>query len=494
MNSCNHQSEISRLEILLYIEKLKTKILQYIIKTKIDTDINSLFTFDTETLQINLNIDEQITIPQIANKISLIIRENGIDNIQKLPKLSKRNAKIIQSNQSTNQSIEQNHDNLVEQSQEQSKELSHKQIPDQRPEQSQKNNTYSLNKDLINETPEQLVIIFDTMINKLNNMSDNYIKFFEEIKIQRNSVYKSFTYQEYLKLLDNQVNTVKTILESKKYTKQQIQSLISTKFLTPLETRLLSYNNYIMTVMTPKEIGQLPYFLNSTCPTSLVKFTNDQLIERFNTKTCFNLFFLGCLSIKQLLLFILVNKNNDNQNIIYVNDNKPNDNFKFYKFNGYNEAKNKLWTMDCRLEKLTVYLGNNLCNMIITIFTKIYKDCFGDNFYRKDYGEHFNILNSDGKQLLVNLCICSDIFKLSNILRNIVHDYCLYSPTENDIFDFESDDKYQQKKYLELSKEHKIIKDNINIENPIINNISKLFTTIDIKECVQIYHDILQEL
>ena len=218
--------------------------------------------------------------------------------------------------------------------------------------------------------------------------------------------------------------------------------------LTPIEKRILQYDNYYEDFLNSDEIEEYKNKL-SLSNVKLTKNYDNLLSNMF----CYG---IALFSIENIITFFIGEKT---KNLIsYIED----DNIYHYRFYYFsrNKKNQKYWKMDCRLENLCESLTNNLKDYIIKLFKKIYYKVFGDNNFRdlKTLKEsNYQVINTDCIQLLSNLIKISDTLKIQKFLQDLVIKTSMIIDKQNNNFNLLSDDRMQLQNFKEKMKHNYII-------------------------------------
>ena len=267
---------------------------------------------------------------------------------------------------------------------------------------------------------------------------------------------------------------------------KKIPSIIKTRLLLPLELRLLEIKGYESIPIDTNEVSLLKTYLR-------YKWGFDKLLKPFDKERIINLY--GCYNIAlfnvaDYIKIILPNKYGLN-NLIYLDVPKSanEDPFSFYYLDKVNKANDGIdvrhWIMDCRLDDIVSDIVHATLEFSINLYRKIYHAIYHDNVYRVDTGDS-QILEFEAEQLIQNIVIMSDYSSFNMTIRQIIKEKCKYIPTKYDKFNLYSDDPINRKRFKK--SEHDIV------EKEIINNIKRLFDTIDDNQLTSLYHTIVNKL
>ena len=272
-------------------------------------------------------------------------------------------------------------------------------------------------------------------------------------------MYNFITHKDYILFVKNNFKRIVSLMKSFKLNTQEIEQKVTKSYLSPYEQRLLSYKNYcnynidIDSVMQVQQIIQITQWYD----TDKIKPYD---INIYNEICNYN------LAIVDLTEYLTSVFSSDNSSIVYIKvpKSKKQDPFSFYQ---YIETINgvKQWRMDCRLQELSMDLIKILLPYCTKLYKKIYKDTYHDNTFRESHS--FDLINTEGDQLIRNICVLSSIYRISKILQGIIIKYHTYTfDKTKDKLLTHSDDPNQLEGY-------NILKDEVNCD--IKNNISSLF-------------------
>jgi len=304
---------------------------------------------------------------------------------------------------------------------------------------------------------------------KLQN-SRSYTKILEEVRNIRLSIFGSMSIIEYINFLTDQVKLIEDVFIQKKYTVKKYTAIIS-KGLSPLESRLINYRNYVSFNLEVDEVEKLDDNLN-------LHTVFEKKYKPFQYTEISKLFYnYGSVlfSIKKNLERYLFN-NYGFYNLIFLplDKNSDDDPYSFYLLEkSFNEKR--YWKMDCRLEDFSSNIVANILPYFISMFRKIYNDVFNDNEFRSDFTKRSQITELDCEQLIQNIILMGQPRKFCNIIRQLVKKKATYNPTTNDKFNLHGDDALQKKRFLQ--------KDEINL----LEIMRQLFDGISEVDAVEFY-------
>lgn len=301
--------------------------------------------------------------------------------------------------------------------------------------------------------------------------SRNYTKVLEELRSYRNNVMDSMNITEYRNLVLSHIDTITQIFQEKNYSEKKYVSIIF-KGLSPLESRITTYGQYITQHLEVEEIQKLQTILELNTPDTPEYVPFDINNVYFSLQNYGSVLF----PIQKNLERVLFNKYGYN-NIIYLPlaKNTEDDPYSFYTLDKVNKD-NKYWKMDCRLEDFIMNIISQVLPFLITTFRKIYKDIFNDNEFRPNYSSHSQITECDCEQLLLNILLLGQPKEFCNCMRRLVKRKAPYKPSEkNDKFNLQGDDSLQRKRFQE--------KDDIDL----VDVVKQLFDGITAEDAVDFY-------
>lgn len=284
--------------------------------------------------------------------------------------------------------------------------------------------------------------------------SNSYKKVSLEFKHHHVKLMEENKLDDYIVVLKKDVDRLTTIL-SKKYSKQKVINTIA-EFLSPLQQRLLFFNQFYNTAIDGEEIQRLENLLikRDECLVYNEKVVLDRLTN----------YSLALISFKKLFKKAISEKSFGT--VCYFG-NKDEQGFAFYVLAKIEHNK-KLWRMDCRLENIYNIISNSVLKYSIELFRKIYFCVFSDNVYRSNYKQKATICWQDCEQLISNIILLSKQKSLLELLQSVVRTNFYLEKTEFDEFDLINDDKTQRKRFIALKDD----------QNMVIENISRLFDNI----------------
>ena len=295
----------------------------------------------------------------------------------------------------------------------------------------------------------------------------------DEIKILRLKLIGTMKLTNYTELLKSHVTIFNDIFKEKEYLEKKIIQIIS-KGLSPLESRIIHYGNYINTTIEIDEMEKFDKSLSLSIdfPKSYEPFNKHAFIKHFQNYSS------SLFPLKANIERYLFNRYGF-YNVIYFQAPKSTDDdpYSFYVIEKIDKGK-ICWSMDTRLEELTNYIINNIRPYLISIFRKIYKDVFNDNDYRADYMYKSAITSADTEQILQNIFALSNHKILCRELRTIIKNRATHIATVNDKFNILGDDLLQKKRLNS-------VKDDFDI----VDTIKLIFDGITSEQAVDFYRN-----
>ena len=297
----------------------------------------------------------------------------------------------------------------------------------------------------------------------------NYTKILDDIKNKRKTLLQHYSLNKYIEIVQEHINKVRIILETKKYNVKKIDSIIL-KSLLSIEARITLHFNYFNTFIDMEEIENFKKLLENSI-NNVFEFVSYNESNICNYVCNYGLSLLPVFSIIKMVFC----KNIKFSNVIYVSLPKSTkeDPYSFYRLDNINSNNKRQWKLDWRLEDLSLSLSNSLLNFMVVTFRKIYKDVFLDNDYRENYVSHLQITECDLEQLLQNIITVSNQKQFCISLQKIIMENCTYTQTENDKFNLIGDDTLQRKKFHDMENKgdetiFTLLFDNITKEKSIL--------------------------
>lgn len=301
--------------------------------------------------------------------------------------------------------------------------------------------------------------------------SRNYSKVLEELRNYRNSIMTTMNINEYYEFIQKHISTITQIFQDKNYSDKKYRSIIL-KGLSPLESRITAYGQYISQHLEVEDIQRLQTILELYTPSIQDYIPFDSNIISSSLLNYGSVLF----PIQKNIERVIFNKYGYN-NLIYLPlaKNTEDDPYSFYTLDKINKG-NKYWKMDCRLEDFTQNIIEELLPFLISTFRKIYKDIFNDNDFRENYSSNSQITECDCEQLLLNILLLGQPKEFCYRIRGIVKKKAVYKPEGvNDKFNLQGDDSLQKKRFQE--------KDDVDL----VDIIKQLFDSITSEDAVDFY-------
>ena len=315
-------------------------------------------------------------------------------------------------------------------------------------------------KHIVETVDEEDKLITETIFNPLNknecreiisnifkSISESriYVKYIQKLKDIRINMLKWINMKEYENMLNDHVNSLRNIFISKSYDKLKIKKLIF-ESLTNLEKRIIKFGNYFNTQIDSEEIEK-------------VRISLDNCMDFPKEYTVFNISFnkmqnysLALFSLKKCLKSFLINKYGFN-NLVYIKlsntcEKDPHSFFYISKIS----KDDRYWTLDSRIEDISIELSNSLYPYCVELYRKIYYDSFSNHCYKYNYEYAIPNIYNELDQLAENMIILHNYESCRNILMDILKEFAQLYPTENDKINLKSPDSTQKAKFKEYNK------------------------------------------
>jgi hypothetical protein len=285
----------------------------------------------------------------------------------------------------------------------------------------------------------------DSLFTQIEN-SRIYTASLSSIKDLRKKLLGKLNLDEYTLLLETHIERLNTIFTDKNYNRKKISEII-VKSMTSLDMRLVYYQGYTNTTIELDDVQKLGLALDILIKNEKQFVPYDKKVFYSNIKN----YGLGLFELQECIERCAINKYGFH-NIIYLP--KPKDLSDPYSF--YTLDKNgpkRYWKMECRMDDFVTDFIDNVLPYCINLFRKIYKDVFSDNIYRSDYNTKSQIMEFDCEQLILNIILLANRMKVCKLFQSIIIKRCTFTCTELDKFNFHSDDKLQQKKYMSIESD-----------------------------------------
>jgi len=317
----------------------------------------------------------------------------------------------------------------------------------------------------LEEVKESFKATFSTL-----KQSRIYTKILHDLREKRSRIFGRMSISAYQDLVYEHIRTIEDIFRDKNYTTKK-STLIISRGLSPLESRLTAYGNYTESHLEVDEIQRLDTVLDlgSEHEKEYVPFENSKIRDHFSNYS------VVLFSIRQNIRRFLFNRYGFH-NVVYLPlpKNTEDDPYSFYVLERVNKDK-RYWKMDCRLENLSTSLITDVLPYMVSMFRRLYRDVYGDNEFRSDYTSNCQITECDCEQLLQNIIMIGQPKEFCIVLREIVKNKSTYKPTENDKFNLYGDDSLQRKRFQEKE------------EVDLVEIIKQLFDGISSEEAVDFY-------
>jgi hypothetical protein len=317
-----------------------------------------------------------------------------------------------------------------------------------------KNKVDNIDKEsrLIAETkfnPVNKIECRDTISNIFKNISEsrNYTKYIIQLRQIRINMLKWISMRDYEIMLNDHVNTLKNIFMVKSYDKLKIKKLIY-ESLSNLEKRMIKFGNYFNTQIDSEEIEKVKISLENC-----IDNPKEYEIFKISFKKMHN-YSLALFSIKKCLKSFLINKYGFN-NLVYIklNNTCEKDPHSFYYISGISKEE-RYWTLDSRLEDLSIELSNSLYPYCLELYRKIYYDSFSNHCYKYNYEYVIPNIYNELDQLAENMIILHNLESCRNILIDLLKEFAILEPTEKDKINIKSQDSTQKAKFKEYKKSY----------------------------------------
>ena len=212
-------------------------------------------------------------------------------------------------------------------------------------------------------------------------------KTLEDFIKQKNEQVYTMTTHDYIQFLKKEIKFMKQTV-----TFRRCNDTILQYYLTPYEQRLLMFHTFYNTSVTEKDIDQCTKMIQTDCKTFFKKIPFlDSIWPNFMNYS------LALINIvKWLGLHIKYMKN-----VVYC------PNFKNFFIIHKREGSKYYWKLDNELEFFTNTLQTFLIETIISLYRKVYKCIFKNNYYVEDMNGYGDIIEFEATQLMVNLIYIS---------------------------------------------------------------------------------------
>ena len=323
-------------------------------------------------------------------------------------------------------------------------------------------------------TLDEILIKISENICKIKD-SKKYTKLLIEIKNLRIHLLKFYDFDQYIEYLTKNIEQITSEFKERKCDDKKIKSIIKSKILFPIESRMIYYEGFDTTNIDIEHIK----FIKECNQFKMSKNTIETVYNIENVINYFTSYNICFIDIRDLIDTFVINTNN----IVYLDLKKSTkeDPFSFYYLEAIKSDKKK-WRMDCRLDEMISDLECKFKDHCINTFRKIYFKIFGDNEYRSNIFKLNEIFEYECKTIIKNLIFASDYMKLVKYFQKAVIKYHIYQKTDNDIFGLKSDCKITREQFVKYrEKDYKV---------EVYKSISLLFDNIDNMHITEIYNDL----
>lgn len=418
-NIQKQNKDISDLNLILGIERMKTRIFSHIIEQKTDISVSEIISEEKDSVHV-YDIKD-CKLPVYLHKDVEIIEEKVIA----FPKRREvfRTINCIDLSEEIDQGEIQT---KVENVDEEVNDIV-------------KSNFEPIN---IKECYAEITTIFKTI-----KSTRTYTKHLVYIKDIRCKMLGWLNIKEYQDLILEHIRKLSVIFKSKTYDQKKINKIIS-ESLSPLEMRLTQYGKYYETDIDSEDIGRLKVSLEA-CTIFPKEYKRYKC--RFKRFHNYN---IVLFTLKKCIECYLFNRYGFH-NLVYINipNSSDEDPYSYYYLEKIDGDK-RCWKMDCRLENITTVMCTELLPYCVDLYRKLYRDMFRDNNYRSDCEDVYSLAGNELEQLAENIIILHNQEKCRNILRDIVKEKSQLSPTDNDKINVRTDDATQKNRFIEYKSEY----------------------------------------
>jgi hypothetical protein len=299
---------------------------------------------------------------------------------------------------------------------------------------------------------------------KKNEGFENRIK---SLSKNRMRLLRHMTIESYIEICTQHLGIIANVLKNNKHDEKSIIKYTNAS-MNSIEKRLMLYNKYYNTTIDVDDLHRVKCAMFNN-------IEHNKEFKPYSPDYTYMTNYMICLvPLKEFLRSIFENAYGFHS-IIYLNYDKSSkeDPYTFYTLDEC-EQDRRLWKMDCRLENVAVNIGETLLTFCEDLFRRIYYNIFNDNEYRENFLQYSQTTICDCKQLLNTIFILCNSKKLRNLCKEIVCNFCTYTPSTRDKFDTVKDDRFQKnmlkKEYF--SNEHKFV-----IMSRLFDNIDEAQST-----------------
>jgi len=290
---------------------------------------------------------------------------------------------------------------------------------------------------------EELILKISTNKNFSRNLT--------ELQKLRTRVFTTTPLDTYKGICSSHVSRLTNIFKDKGFTDKKIETTVS-RCLTSLEMRLIRYPNYFNTNIEVDDLKNL----NVNLITEINNSNNRvSVYDPSIISTSLMNYSMALLPLHANIQRVLFNDARTPTVIYKMPSKKTSDPYSFYTLVSEEDGV-RSWTMDCRLEDMTLHLKNDLLPYCVSIFREMYCDVFGDNTYREDYKKRCILTECDCEQLLGNMMILASNASINDMLRNLIktNSTLVDADTEANKFNITSDDNLQRRRWKEFKATH----------------------------------------
>jgi hypothetical protein len=281
-------------------------------------------------------------------------------------------------------------------------------------------------------------------------INKNFSKNMIELQKLRSCIFTDTHLEEYTTICKSHADKLTKLFKDKGFTDKKIASTIG-RALTSFEMRLVRYINYFNTKLEVDDMKNLNTNLMNDIRRRSCEFYDPSVISSGLMN-----YSLAILPLKTNLQRVLFTTP---PTIAYkTTPKKTSDPYSFYALTS-RDGETRIWTMDCRLEELTLHIKNDLLPYAIRLFRDMYNDVFGDNTYREGYTKRCILTECDCEQLMQNILTLASNALLNDVLQEVVRSNSSLTEDEckSSKFNIQGDDNLQKRRW----KEFKTTKDDV---------------------------------
>jgi hypothetical protein len=323
-------------------------------------------------------------------------------------------------------------------------------------------------KNVEKELEEKGKKFFDETLDSLSEIiKESFIKFetdrkYDNLKIimsKRKKMFKFIGYDDYINILNEHYQKFQKIVEKNRMT--SVKNKILKDFFSVFESRLIGLDIFINVPVESDEIERFHIGLE------IIKNKNADDYKIFNKIEFLKNILTYDLAVNSINGILQRELNNSFHNLVWLENGETKDPFSFYVLEKIDKTNKRCWKMDCRLEELSNELLISIIDYCIILFRKLYILVFKDNDFRDNFLETSSLMELEGKQIIKNIMLVSDYYKVVKLFQKNVIEKCTYNATENDKFHLRADDKFSQKNFQKISQ--------TDFTNDILQNVCALF-------------------